>query len=382
VNLAPTTENYQVQDMNIQFTNNNFLGKGKTCFGYQSYPNPDLLVWFETDNPETLITIGTPISSDKIAGGTWVDGVWWCCEYSASSNSNIWTIDHVTGDMTLLGVSGEGLHGLAYDDITGTMYACGATNLFTIDMATGTAILVGSFGISGSVMIGIASDGYGNMYGEDLHTDSFYSIDPTTGAATLIGPLGLDLNHGQDMAIDKEDGTCYLAAFTVHAGDEGALYICDLTTGSPTKIGNLGTVPTSITGFVIPYSLNEPPDKPEIEGQRRFKEGEGGEYPYTIFSTDSEGDDVYYCINWSDGTIDWFGPYESGEEITINVTIPLEKGTYVLFKVKAKDIFDAESDWAILEVTVPKSQNMWFLRWLERFPILNQIVNLLMEKWI
>ena len=163
--LAPTTKNYNVQDMGIQFIDNNCLHKGKTCFGYQAYPNPDLLVCFDTDNPENLITIGTPISSDKIAGGTWVDGVWWCCEYSSVSNSNIWIIDHITGDMTLLGASGEGLHGLAYDDATGTMYACGATNLFTIDMVTGAATLVGTFGISSSLMIGIACDGYGNMYG-------------------------------------------------------------------------------------------------------------------------------------------------------------------------------------------------------------------------
>lgn len=30
--------------------------------------------------------------------------------------------------------------------------------------------------------------------------------------------------------------------------------------------------------------------------------------------------------------------------VSINGTIPLEKGTYVIFKIRAKDIFDAESD--------------------------------------
>ena len=236
-----------------------FMGIGKTCYGYQVHPNPDLLVWFDIDYPGFLHMIGIPISSDKIAGGTWVDGVWWCCEYVPISNSNIWIIDHVTGEMTLVGTSGssEGLHGLAYDDTTRTMYACGSTNLFTIDMETGAATLVGSFGISGSVMIGIASDGYGNIYGEDLHTDSLYSIDHATGTATLVGPLGLDLNYGQDMAIDKENGICYLSAFTVHAGNEGALYTCNLTTGTTTKIGNLGSEPTQITGFAIPYRLNK-----------------------------------------------------------------------------------------------------------------------------
>ena len=72
----------------------NEIGEGKTCYGYQAYPNPDLIVSFNLDDPETLTTLNTPITSDKIAGGTWVNGVWWCCEYSSIDNSKIWTIYH------------------------------------------------------------------------------------------------------------------------------------------------------------------------------------------------------------------------------------------------------------------------------------------------
>ena len=72
-----------LDDLNpqIQNTYDLFIGNGKTCYGYQASPNPDLIVSFDIDNPETLNTIGTPITSDKIAGGTWVNGEWWCCEY-------------------------------------------------------------------------------------------------------------------------------------------------------------------------------------------------------------------------------------------------------------------------------------------------------------
>jgi len=379
--FVPTTENYHVQDMSIQFTNYNFLNKGKACFGYQAYPNPDLLVWFEIDDSGTLNTIGTPISSDKIAGGTWVDGVWWCCEYTPVSNSKIWIIDHVTGNMTLVGESGssEGLHGLAYDDTTGTMYACGATNLFTIDMSTGAATLVGPFGISSGLMIGIACNGIGNMYGEDLHTDSFYSIDPASGAATLIGPLGLDLNHGQDMAFDKENGICYLSAFTVHAGNEGALYTCNLTSGATTKIGNFGSVPTQITGFVIPYSLNDPPAAPTIDGPTSGKVGES--YDYTFNTTDPDGNDIYYAIAWDWGQLtEWIGPYKSGEEITLNHSWD-EKGTHTII-ARAMDIYQEVSEIATLEVTMPKNKpfnfNFNLLSWLferfpQAFPILRQL---------
>ncbi len=160
-------------------------------------------------------------------------------------------------------------------------------------------------------------------------------------------------------------------------------------TGEDSDGDGIGDTPYSIPGgdnedrypLMKSWSKNISPDAPEIIGRRKFEEGKGGEYNYTIYSTDPEGDFIYYCINWTNGSIDWFGPYESGTEITINVIIPLEKGTYELFKVKAKDIFDAESDWTVLKVKVPKNKpfnyNFPLLSWLfERFPLLYRLYRL------
>jgi hypothetical protein len=354
--------NYYSHDVKKQNSIQDFFVNGKTCYAYKVF------IWFDKDNPETLHTIASSISSDKIAGGTWVDGEWWCCEYSAVYNSNIWKIDHISGDMTLIGESGVGLHGLAYDDTTDTMYACGVADLFTISMATGIATPVGSFGISGSVMIGIACDGYGNMYTEDLHTDSFYSVDPMTGTATLIGPFGLDLNYGQDMAFDKEEGICYLSAFTVHAGNEGALYTCNLSTGAATKIGNFGSVPTQITGFVIPYVLNYPPDTPIITGPMSGKVGT--EYEYSFVSVNPDEDNNSYYIEWGDGSsTDWTTFLPSGVPYFENHTWT-QKGTYKI-RAKAKDIHGDISDWGELTVIMPRDKvtsNFLFMRLLEQFP--------------
>jgi len=349
IEFLDSSFNYHSYEVKKHSPMQDFFFNGKTCYAYRVYPNPDLLIWFDKDSPGNLNTIGPSISSDKIAGGAWVDGVWWCCEYSPEDNSNIWTIDHISGDMTLIGASGEGLHGLAYDDTTGIMYACGITDLFTIDMTTGIASLVGSFGISGSVMIGIACDGYGKMYAEDLHTDSFYSINPTTGVATLIGPLGLNLNYGQDMAIDKEEGICYLSAFTVHAGNEGALYICNLSTGATTKIGTFGSVPTQITGFVIPYVLNYPPDTPKITGPISGKAGTS--YEYSFVSVNLDGDENSYYVEWDDGTItNWTTFLPSGIPYHENHTW-VQKGTYKI-RAKAKDVYNVESEWGELTVII------------------------------
>jgi hypothetical protein len=125
---------------------------------------------------------------------------------------------------------------------------------------------------------------------------------------------------------------------------------------------------------------NIAPDIPEIDGSTSGSPGV--EYTYTIVTTDPDGDDVYYCIDWGDGTPEeWIGPYSSGEEITVSHTWD-ERGIYTV-KVKAKDVFDHESDWATLSVTMPRSKISMrpiFSGFLEklicRFPLLERIINL------
>jgi hypothetical protein len=97
-------------------------------------------------------------------------------------------------------------------------------------------------------MIAISTDCNGNMYGYDIVTDSFYSIDKTTAAATLIGPLGFDANFAQDMDFDPTDGTCYLGAFN-NGTFTGELRTVNLTTGATTLVGTTGY---EHTAFGIP----------------------------------------------------------------------------------------------------------------------------------
>jgi len=74
-----------------------------------------------------------------------------------------------------------------------------------------------------------------------------------------------------------------------------------------------------------------------------------------IAATDPEVDDVYYKIDWDDGTAtEWLGPFHSDEEeiLTHHWTMP---GVYEV-KAKAKDIYDAVSDWSdplLVEITGP-----------------------------
>jgi len=330
------------------------LGKGKIVYGNRAYPSPPLdLVKFDLTAPGTINLITASTATNFLAGGCWVAGVWWCCEYAGTGlvNSNIWKINPTTGAMTLVAASGstESLNGIDYDDTTSTMYACGGTKLFTINMATGAATSVGPFGGGVTLMIGIACNSNGNLYGIDIGTDSLYSINKATGAATLIAVLGggLNLNYAQDIAFDKDANKLYLAALTIQSGNEGALYYVNHTTAATTKIGLLGATLTEIVGFAIPYTsgpVNEPPTTPAAP-TGPTSGNVGVPYSFTATTTDPEGDNISYKFDWGNGNYSaWLGPYASGtpktEAYTWNAV-----GVYNV-KVKAKDEIGAESNWS------------------------------------
>ena len=125
---------------------------------------------------------------------------------------------------------------------------------------------------------------------------------------------------------------------------------------------------------------NLPPETPEIDGQTSGTAGV--EYTYTFSTTDPDDDDVYYWILWGDDcpAVEWIGPYASGEEVSVAHTYS-ERGTYTI-TAKAKDIYDAESDWGSLEVTMPRARavNNLLVRFLQNypnlFPILRQLLGL------
>ncbi len=99
--------------------------------------------------------------------------------------------------------------------------------------------------------------------------------------------------------------------------------------------------------------LNQPPIKPVIDGPTKVKVGES--HDYLIYTTDPNGDSIYYHIDVDDGTGgQWFGPYKSGTAISINITFPQEG--YVTIRVKAKDDFGGVGETAELKIQVPRTR--------------------------
>lgn len=146
------------------------------------------------------------------------------------------TIDLATGIFSLIALStppsGNPWTGMSIHPIDGTIYASTATDLFTIDPATGTPSIIGLFGISS--MIDIAVNEFGKMYGHDNSDDSIYSIDTATGMATLLGPTGVDSNFAQGMDFDNTDGTLY--AWIYEGQGHNQYGTIDLSTGAFTPL--------------------------------------------------------------------------------------------------------------------------------------------------
>ncbi len=117
---------------------------------------------------------------------------------------------------------------------------------------------------------------------------------------------------------------------------------------------------------------NEPPNEPSIDGP---KEGKTATYyDFTFVSADPEGVPIWYFIEWREGQdTGWIGPYPSGKQIMLQYEW-METGKYTI-KCKAKDPYDAESEWSEFEITIPRNKQMYFsmFNWfLKMFPFLER----------
>jgi PKD repeat protein len=372
-----------------------------------------------------------------LSGGTWIpdnEYPWWAAEYfGGNDGSAIWKIN-VQGDYEQVTANcGAVLTGLEFNPANGLLYGCEVDALYTIDMTTGDATLVGSMPGRYFVAVGISYEGQG--YGIDIATDSLCRINLTDASTELVGSLGIFINYAQDCAFDYEANpeVFYFAAYTF----SGALYIIDTETGLCTLVGgfqgghemttfaisygnkhpvadftwapthpnigetvyfnasisydpdgslewydwdwnndgiyeestsspfifhawsNGGEIPVALQVWddldghatktkTITIPINNPPQRPAINGPSEGKVGQL--YNYTFNSTDPEGDDVYYYVDWGDASSGWIGPFASGVDATINHTWS-RTDLYTII-AKAKDSYDHESNGSTFSVSI------------------------------
>lgn len=171
------------------------------------------------------------------------------------------------------------------------------------------------------------------------------------------------------------------------AGDDGKIYVWDLP-----SVYNASHMQWPLFQYDCHHTgcyggdiiVNQPPDAPTISGPMSARIRRAVDYNFT--TSDPNGDEVFYFIDWGDDTnSSWVGPSASGETLIQSHTWA-KRGTYTI-TAKARDCEGAESEWGSLTVTMPASFDRPFFmerliqvleRIMERFPhafpILHQFV--------
>ena len=206
--------------------------------------------------------------------------------------------------------------------------------------------------------------------------DVLINWEPVANAGGIYyGDIGEEISFDGSGSFDHEgeiisyewdfgDGYNEYGITAVHMYESPQVYPVKLTVRD-----NEGNTVNDTTWAFIGRS-NEPPNKPSVFGPLNGKKGT--KYDYTFSAVDPDGDDVYFYIYWGDMYVPvWIGPFSSGEEIILNHSWN-DKLSHTL-RVKAKDCYGFKSDWATLEVKMPKynflNLNLNLLIWIfERFP--------------
>ncbi len=209
--------------------------RGTTAYAFNVYPGSDFVI-FDTDAPETWLTT-IPMSYKPYAADFYIDDNFYAIDYF---ESNLYAVDIETGAFTLIGPTQASTTDLACDKNDGTMYAAsyyGSNSyLYTIDLITGSATLIGLIN-AGGLIISMACDCEGNLWGFNILDDALYAIDKDDGHGTYVGLVGFNGNYAQSMAWDPESDIVYMAALNGTAGNVGQLRIVDTSTGATALVG-------------------------------------------------------------------------------------------------------------------------------------------------
>jgi hypothetical protein len=149
-------------------------------------------------------------------------------------------------------------------------------------------------------------------------------------------------------------------------GEDGTIYFCSHSVTFICKLYALE-----------PVEGNSPPELPNIDGPKTINNF--FKFTYTFDTTDPDGDDVSFFIKWDDISYDGWTEYiPSGTPVSLKHRFYLSGLDNAVIKVKARDEHGIWSDWARYRVNFGFSRNLeinsLFLQFLERYPLLNQIL--------
>jgi hypothetical protein len=157
----------------------------------------------------------------------------YAAEFNQADNS-FGILDLLTGNFTPISDLGGTIYNdIAYDAQSGTVYGIqnNCANLVTIDKTTGAVTVIAPFNVSGIESIAF-NPVTGVLYG--CAQSGLYTIDPSTAEATFVGSFGspYNLNTAQNIRFD-DDGNLYLS----NTSDNTDIYQVNIQTGQATFVG-------------------------------------------------------------------------------------------------------------------------------------------------
>lgn len=188
-------------------------------------------VQFTLDDLAGASTISTGLGN--LRTGDFVEDTLYAIDHDTKE---LLRIDIATGIRTTIGSSnpsaGHDWAGMAYDNNAMIMYGLStdgfSSELFSIDLVSGTTTSIGSLGIASTSSLAV--DQAGKLYTINLSDDQLYEVDASLGTATAIGSLGYNAFLSQSMDVDPEDNQLYIAATNVNA-TMAELRSVDVSTG-------------------------------------------------------------------------------------------------------------------------------------------------------
>jgi outer membrane protein assembly factor BamB len=323
-------------------------------------------------------TTGYKITSDPAIGddGTIYIGSGDTYLYAINSNGTLkWRIK--TGDLIM------GSPSIADDD---TIYIASWDGyLYAIFPHNGTIKWKCKIGVGSKINPSIAADG--TIY---IGCEKLYAIYPNGTINWTFNPGKNSLIVWSSPAISSE-GTIYfgtrigdgaggdIIAVNPNGTEKWRKQICYEWCDSSPAIAEDGTVYIGSQceghGYLHafgPVESNSPPETPTISGKRNGTNGEWYEYTFRVI--DPDNNPISWYIEWGDGKqTGWTTERASNEKCYYGHKWS-EEGGYTI-RVKARDVLGEESEWGILKVTMPKSQNV-YQEWANRFSIFNKLLDI------
>ncbi len=197
---------------------------------------------------------------------------------------------------------------------------------------------------------------YNQVYFTSFEDNMVYCLDAETGdlvwsyttggnmlpsaPAVADGKLYVGVwGNGMLLCLDAYTGE-FIWDYPVGAGIQNSIWSSPAVAYGRIYMG--GGLSNNVYCFEDP---SRPPDPPTIDGPTEGLIDHN--YEFGIRTTDPEGDNVRYYVDWGDGnTSGWIGPYPSGEEITVSHTWG-EPGTYSV-RARAEDTYGIKSHWSEL----------------------------------